>query len=313
MHISVSSTAMARTCWKKYYFRHELHLRPIATSSNLEQGRIVHEAFDMYYKGRPQDEITKYIIDTYNFSLSKAEYVDQEAIEISKYTALGMWLGYPHATRTDYSVVGSEREFEVPLCRGVILRGKIDRTLQKQNCIWVGETKLTGESEPAFRQRIENSYQATAYVYAMQKEGYSASGVIYDCIKKPQLRKGRTETCSQFCRRIAYDYKQRPEHYYYTYPTYRSPDQVRWFLEDMKSLSRDIALKKKSGLWYRNPDACYSYGTECEYKNICYADVPDPLIVGLYYKKGGEDGKGSGQEGGSCRFGSEQGSDGGEV
>lgn len=287
--ISSSSTTTARTCWKKYYWRYEEHLQPVTKPIQLSQGRIIHEAFDKFYKGVPEKEVTQYIIDTYNLELSKAEYVDQEQLETAKYTALGMWLGYPHQKRLQYSVVGSERDFSVPIGHGLRLCGKIDRTLEKQGTLWVGEMKTSGDYEANFTRRAENSYQATAYVYAMRKLGYNVQGVIYDVIKKPSLRKGRSETASQFCRRIAYDYKQRPDYYYFNYSTYRSPDQLRWFEGDIRNLIKELKRHKKYRDWYRNPDACYAYNHQCEYHKICFSDKPDPLLLQLYFTRGKDD------------------------
>jgi hypothetical protein len=289
LKISASSSSTARLCWKKYYWRYDQNILPIGSSVQQQQGKVIHEAFDMFYKGEAPSKITTFISSTYDDLLNGAELADQESLEVAKFTALGMWLGYPHHTRALYSVIGSEREFLIPLAHGVRLHGIIDRTLQKDGLWWVGELKTSGEQNNQFIRRIERSYQASAYVYALQQLGLKVQGVLYDIIKKPLLRKGSSETCQQFCQRIMIDYKRRPENYYYTYQTYRSPEQLKMFQKDMQGLIGDIRAHKRTGIYYRNPDACFQFNNECEYSKICFCDKPDPLILQLYFRQGGGD------------------------
>jgi len=75
------------------------------------------------------------------------------------------------------------------------------------------------------------------------------------------------------------------KHYFTRHYTYRTPDDLRRYEEDMKKLIKDLRRSRNHELWYRNPDACFAFNTQCPYRPICFMDTPDKLTVELLYKK----------------------------
>ena len=284
MDLSYNNGSTFRGCQKKYYWRYIEHLEPVVRLPSLTLGAVLHEGFDLFYKGGSDQEVYQYLADKFNEEIAKQEVSDQEDLLIARYIALGMWWNYPYK-KEKYDQVSSEEHFEIPLLDGVRFVGKVDGRVHQHGNWWVRELKTTGLTQRQFEGRCGTSAQATGYVYGMVKLGYDVKGVLYDYIKKPILRKGVNETADDFGRRIMKDYKDRPKLYYARHMSYRTPQDLRLFEEDTVRLAEDILETTKSGKFYRNMDQCWNFGAECPYAKICFADKPDQLTLELYFNR----------------------------
>ena len=287
MDLSYSQSAVARSCWMKYKFKYVDGLRPIDTKPSLTLGKAVHDAFDLFYNGKDNQTIVQYINTIFKDKISTVGPQDVEALELAKYTALGMWLYYPHKT-LNFQDIKPEVEFKLPIINDINFVGRVDGLVKKNNKYWLRELKTTGLSMRQFEGRMHTSYQATGYIWAMQKvTGHKIQGVMYDVIKKPLLRKRVSEMADDFGRRIMEDYsdEKKQKHYFQRLYTYRTEDDVKRYEEDRMHLVGDICRRKKSNMWYRNPESCWQFNSECPYKKICFCDKPDQLIVDLMFTK----------------------------
>lgn len=285
LEISHNSCSIARACPMKYKWHYIDKLIPIKKPNAMALGSIVHEAFDMFYNGFSVDDVTKYITNVMDDQIAKASLPEQEDLIIIKYTALGMWINFPFKGLSEFKEIKSEEEFAVPMGDDVSFRGRSDRLVLKDSNWWIGELKTTGLSFHQFKNRMSTSDQVTAYVNCWRKLKYPVKGCMFDFIKKPLLRKGMNETCSDFAHRVAYDYKSRPKEYFGRHYEYRNDHVLKLWEEDTLKI---IELIK--GIWagnvYRNTDACWIYNQECPYLKICFSEVPDPLTLQLYYTNG---------------------------
>jgi hypothetical protein len=267
-----------------------MRLEPITKLPSLTLGAVLHEGFDLFYKGGSDGEVYDYILDKFNEELSKQEAADREDLLIAKYTAMGMWLYYPYKKR-EYQEIASEDKFTVPITDNVNFVGRIDGRVKQNDKWWVRELKTTGLPQRQFEGRCQTSSQGTGYVWAETKLGYDIKGILYDYIKKPLLRKGVNETADDFGRRIVGDYKARPKLYYNRYFSYRTPVDLYHFEEDTKLLAEDIMAKLATmskfniDKFYRNQDQCWNFGSECPYARICFVEKPDNLTVQLYFNR----------------------------
>lgn len=300
LNISYSRASVARGCWQKYKFRYIDGLEPTVKSTALSLGRIIHEAFNEFYNGLSDDDCLKFVASSFDKEIGKVELPDQEALVIAKYTGLGMWKNYPHK-QLGFDKIFPEEKFEVRLgnkLRGIKFIGKVDGRILKDDVWWVREVKVTGLSQRQFAGRIGTSGQGTGYVYALKKKGYDVQGLMYDCIKKPLLHKGIYESVHDFGIRIYKDYAdpKKKAMYYQRHYTYRNQDDLQLFQEGMETLAREIRQKERTGGFYRNPDQCWNYNSECPYHKICKTAIPDKLTTQLFFTTR-EDRK---KEGGQC-------------
>lgn len=299
LEISNNSMSLARGCWKKYYWNYVEGLKPKRKASALTLGGIFHKAHELYFTGATDKEALDYIENAYNEELAKTFVDDQEYVLIDKYTAMGMWIGYPYKNLNQYQDMQVEKEFKCPVkgIRGVRFVGRCDGLVKMRDRWWVREIKTSGLTETQFKGRIKHSYQVSGYVYAANRLGFNIAGVTYDYIKKPRLRKGVRETVHDFGKRIMMSYIQdgkKPEddRQYYGQPkTYRSDDEINMFLDDTRKLVKEMRAQFRSKDWTRNPDFCWSYNSECPYSKICFQTVPDKITIQAYYDKAVTNGK----------------------
>jgi hypothetical protein len=287
MDISNNSSSVARSCWKKFYWRYNQKLTPIKQSSALSLGSAVHEAFDLFYKKVPKETIISELRKSFDEEIAQASPDEAEPLTINRYIAMGMFLSFPYFD-TEFEVVESEKEFRVKLMRGVHFIGRVDGLVKKNGTWWLRELKTTGQTLRQFNQRIDTASQGTAYVWAMRQLGYDVKGIMYDYIKKPLLRKRVSEDQFEFGSRIVGDYRDRKDFYYGQIFSYRSEQEINEWYKDACSLSRDMVGKRRSQRYYRNTSDCYAYNYECPYKKICFEEKPDSLTLQLYFRKNGK-------------------------
>lgn len=278
---------MFKQCQKKYHWRYMEQLKPIKKPEALQLGSTLHSAFDSYYKGASDAQVTKDIIAHMDNQIAEAQLPDQENLIVQKYTLLGMWQNFPYKDLSQFSRIESEKEMRIPIADDVEIVCKIDRLVEvkKTKVCWIGELKSTGLPFQQFQNRIATSSQASTYVWMARKFGLDVSGLMFDFIKKPLLRKGSNETCVDYGIRIANDYKQRQDSYYGRHYEYRSDEHIKLFEEDLYMVVSDMVRARRDKCFYRNPDACWFYNSECPYKKICFSKEKDPLTLELYYQQ----------------------------
>lgn len=287
LEISNNSTSIMRSCQQKYKFTYIDGLKPIRKSSALTLGGVLHEAFDMYYNNFPTTDVLTYIHDTMNNQIAKSGPEELEDITINKYILTGMWGSYPFKL-DGFKKIEPEKEFriKVPGTKGIVFVGKVDGLVTDLNDrMWVRELKTTTQSFSQFEVKSRRSTQGTGYIWAMRKLGYPVEGLIYDYVKKPLLRKGTSEDMNGYGMRIVNDYKLRPDIYFKRHNSYRTNDDLEIFENDLRQCAYDIRRRANDGKWYRNPDQCWNYNSECPYMKICFQKAPDPLTVQLYYEQ----------------------------
>lgn len=285
LEISCNSMSIARSCWMKYKWRYVDRLTPIKKSTALSLGTVVHQAFDMYYNGFTNNEVTQFIINTMDEQIAKASPTEAEDLVVAKYTAMGMWMNYPTKDLTCFEEIKPELEFRIKIAPGVVFVGRVDGLVTHKGNRWVRELKTTGLPFSQFERRARTSPQATGYVYAAKKLGEDVQGIIYDYIKKPLLRKNQSEDMHAFGTRIMKDYRERPGLYFRRHYVYRNPVELAMFEQGMLDQVKEIKRRWKSQEWYRNQDQCWNFNAECPYMKICFSERPDPLTINLYYNK----------------------------
>jgi len=293
LKISHSSMSVARGCWKKYYWKYIEGLTPKRRSVALSLGSAVHTCFEKFYTGSSDSEIISYLQETFKEEISNASEYDVEALELAKYTALGMWLYYPYKDVTEFTTNVPEMEFETKIkgLRNVRLVGRVDGLVEKDGKMWIREVKTTGLTPRQFTGRVQTSSQASTYVYALKSLGHPVIGVMYDCIKKPLLRKRKYESVIEFGERIVNDYKEdskKPENERKAYIreyAYRSTQQLKDYEKDLRALITDIRYKRNHKNWCRNTDQCWNFNSLCPYEKICFVEKPDQLTLELNYDR----------------------------
>jgi hypothetical protein len=296
LEISNNSTSIFRSCPKKYYFRYIKGLEPYKKSPALTLGSILHSGFDMYYNGFSNEEVARFIGKTADEEIAKASPDTAEDLVIMKYTLLGMWLNYPKDLSI-FSEIKPELKLKLTFSNGVVAVIKVDGLVTKDGKLWIRELKTTGLTFTQFSQRCRTSSQGTFYPFCLRRLGYPVEGIIYDYVKKPQLRKGMHEDKDQFGYRIMQSYREKPDYYFQRHFSYRTELDLLLFEKDIMATAKNIERCCRENEWYRNQDSCWTFNSACPYLPICFQDEPDELTIQVFFlqteinpNKGGTDG-----------------------
>lgn len=285
MHISHSLMNTARTCWKRFEFQYIEHIEPIVPNDAQILGRIIHEALDHYYNGMSEEKVEYFIHSAFDSHKDSNEVADSERFDYLKSVAIGMWISFPK-DRHKFSEIQSEKKFNVDLS-GVNVTGAIDGLVSLSGKKWVREFKTTSMSFDKYRTFLNYADQTLLYTWALSKMGIEVSGVMYDIIHKPLLRKGANESASDFHDRIILEYKDNPKKYHQREYIYVTPQRMKLFVEDLGSFIDDMNKKRLTSSvqnpYWRNVNACYTMAGECPFTKICFET--DSLTKELYYKK----------------------------
>jgi hypothetical protein len=290
IELSYSSSADARSCNRKFYYRNILRLEPKKISSALTIGTVLHGCFDLLFQGKDKNEIATYINNSFAEAVSNTMDPSQaERFTIDKFIVLGMWNNYPFSDM-EFDKVYPEQSFKVRLgnMRGMCYKGRVDGLVIRNGRPWIREVKTTSMDRRQFQSKSNVSYQAAGYMYGIQKSmGMKTEGVVYDVIKKPLLRRRVNETTDDFAKRIYEDYcdPTKKEFYFDRFFSYRTAKEIEEFEKDMILLARDIRTRIGKNIWYRNTDSCYQFNSECPFKQICWIDKPDEGLINSLYDR----------------------------
>ena len=203
----------------------------------LAFGSIFHQGLDYAYNGvkngayddaddvlHDSSNLVNRVEDFYADEYRNATADVQAHYEIAYGMTEAVLPAYFHEWREDF--FGDERIEWVDIEKewsffhkeaGVLLRGKFDGTFRDaQGRLWLFETKTKATwNDDNLALSIERDLQVQMYLMAMEHVyGEKPVGVMYNLIRRPQLRQKKTETLPVFLQRITEDLIERPTFYF---------------------------------------------------------------------------------------------------
>ena len=97
-----------------------------------------------------------------------------------------------------------EGKFKTISATGIPIRGRIDGVYKKGGKLWLLETKNLGRfDEEDISEAMGMNLQVMLYLWALRSiSDVPVGGVMYNLMKRPQLRQGKVETTDQFGARV---------------------------------------------------------------------------------------------------------------
>lgn len=197
-------------------------------------------------------------------------------------TMLPRYLQYYQQRDSKLIWLGQESEFDLNY-RGFRLRGKRDglcRMNKKE--LWLLETKTKGQfQEGSMEDVLQFDFQSLFYITASEIEFEKpVNGVIYNLIRRPQLKRKESETPQEYADRVGRDIDTRPEFYFQRYQTtYLKVTKKRFAAQLLTKLREFSAWLKNVESWtYKNESACLNRGGACSYLQACASDSTLGLI-----------------------------------
>jgi hypothetical protein len=174
--------------------------------------------------------------------------------------------------------VSLESEFNLPWKlrdkTEVVLRGKRDGVFKRsgQKGLWLMEHKTKSRiNEGSLIDQIGFEQQVMIYLTSLAMESKDKiSGVLYNIIRRPQLRQKQGEQISAFAKRCAEDVDTRRDFYFLRLEVSTDPKELFKFRMQLGDILWDfVQWWRGKTAHYRNTGACESKSGTCDFLPIC--------------------------------------------
>ncbi len=285
-----SSMKLFRKCRRKFFWQVMVGISPRYRAGALLIGDSFHRALGEWYNGRhcSMEKIAKRIAAEAESEAAKnADFYDEsefEKLRSTIATLTGMLCGYSEIYGSDKQswVIDRkyvEAEFLVN-CGDFDFKGTIDLIAKKRagNMPFIGEHKTASKITPGYIERLPLDTQNRGYVFGASKGlGVHTSEVLYDVVRKCQLRKKGGETADQFNARISLDYQSRPDFYFYREPLKFRKGDIDAFEYELHQIQKeymaiirgDFGNPRDPRSWGPNDGACNEYNKSCNFMQLC--------------------------------------------
>lgn len=191
----------------------------------------------------------------------------------------------------------AEQRFRVPIDvttpRGVVvstfLRGMMDGTFRLPDsprplARRLFETKTKSRvDEGTLVDILPFERQVNIYMNVLRRtQKFRPAEVLYDVVRRPQLRQGKNESRVQFANRIGNDVGKRPEWYFFRMKMLVSREDMDRFDAELMAMLGAFAGWQRGEIGrFRNSDACETKYGRCPYLKVC----ADGNYEGLFQRK----------------------------
>jgi hypothetical protein len=280
-------------CPQKLIYQYGKRLSGTRVSGALAFGSVFHEALDIIYTRKKNGgeygnvgEVLEWMENRDARKLQKSlsspvaimdlqENYGMVEIVLEAYmkrwekehNALGEWIALEEKFNTPYRPY-INLGLDIP---DVPLRGKRDGVFLCGDVPWLFETKTKAIIEAdSIVDTMGFNLQNHLYMYTGAIDhGKQFGGVLYNLVRRPQLRKGATETLKSFLQRCRDDIAKRPDFYFMRYNFTSNSMERRQWLKDFNSIMWRLIMWYYNQYHYRDEGACSGRKGVCEFLALC--------------------------------------------
>ena len=251
----------------------------------LDFGIAFHDCLEWIAKGRsPKTIHTKILAPYLEKKLSGKNKLRPD--EVIKLTELlrsvevvfkeyhAYWENYDTSMQYIYQEAAFQVEHTLSSGKKMPLRGRWDAVYKENGKIWLMENKTKGQiDEEGILASLPFDLQTMLYVHCLQEHlGKKVEGVLYNVIRRPGLRRKKTEQINEFVERVQDDVVNRPQHYFMRWRVeFLEEDITNWVTKSLNPILEQVQqwwdsiaknpFKPDSPLHYQNPTALFTkYG-----------------------------------------------------
>lgn len=285
--ISASSLAAFAQCPMKFCLTYREGIRPAVDATPLRVGTNLHHLFE--------DVSTEAdLVAILNRKYAEAPAWSNPADwETERNTLMALFLGYRNYwTKPEdaVEVTEREREFKMLLPNRVVIQGKIDGigVWKGQKVVIERKTTSSDLTDSFYWSRLKKDLQVSMYTMVLAAEGERVP-TLYDVIRKPTIRRGKSETPDAFLTRLAADIVERPTHYYARREIVRTDQDMQQFHMQLTAMAEAIRAYDERGCYWPNWSACKD-PYPCPYISLCHTpgaldNVRASAIVPIGFKR----------------------------
>lgn len=170
---------------------------------------------------------------------------------------------------TDMKWVASEAQFDVDW-KGFRLRGMRDGIFYAKDTPMLLESKTKTRVDPwSLLKMLPMDWQNLFYLTASNAEGIDVRHVLYNVIRRPMQRLGKTEELEDYAGRVRDAVRKDPEKYFVRFEVAYSPGNVaRYQVELLQKLEGFRAWLMDPSRTYRQQQSCQGLW-DCEFLEAC--------------------------------------------
>lgn len=275
-----------KNCRKLNWYRYHEQLVPAKEAMPLFFGSAIHKCLEMWHGGNWDLKQCLAYLATESTKLEHEEGLD------FMYRSQAMMEGYVKTyPQEDWKVIALEEKFTGDIrnpetgrvSKSFSLSGKVDGLVRRSDGLyWLLEHKTASSINGSYLDRLWCDMQITLYSkYLSEQYQITMSGVIYNILGKPALRRGKNEEWGAFGERLRQRHMEDPECYNRT-ELVISHEQYNELAEELWELTQAYLGAQKRDKWYRNTDHCFKYNKACPYFTLCKSGDNPVMRENLY-------------------------------
>jgi hypothetical protein len=217
----------------------------------LDFGIAFHECLEWVASGKSVTQIRQPVTKFYTSRRAKLNREDTKTLQLVMDMVKAVFpLYHDYWKETDKGIkyVYQEESFKVihrlPSGKTVPLRGRLDEVFRDTDgALVLQENKTKGQiDEQGIQASLHMDLQTMLYSYCLWKMTNEApKRILYNVIRRPQLRQKQTENERDFIRRIQDDVVSRPEHYFMRWKVdIKEQDLEDWTLRTLNPLLETV-------------------------------------------------------------------------
>lgn len=278
-----SSRSCFTQCRKKFYWTYICRLVPTSDNKALMIGRLYHNGLEKIYNEMTYNKEEHNLIVDQEVDKSVATCVTTEAADdLWKQSALikALLEGYaahwlPQDSKA-WKILAPETVFEFPLKNGWVNKGMRDLLIERKGKLGLVEHKTTTILDANYMAKLPMDSQILGYAISCKKDksvGRYPDFIVYNVVKKAQIRLKQTETMGQFAERLRDEYLMNPTAYFYREVLSFSKADLEAYENDLELFAKEMQRSIKEHYYYCNYSSCTQYGI-CPYFSLCQAKLP---------------------------------------
>lgn len=265
VRITTSSKSLCQDCPFAYWLAYVRCFSPLSEPIYFTHGHWMHRALGAYKEsgsdlGAAVKEVQAIEQETEEaFKGKSAEEIDLLGSTLEALTDIvGAYHLRWHEQDKFYETLAVEHTFALDLPMGedtLRFEGRIDSLARdtRDGSVLPWEMKTPARTGPWYYERLVLDPQCRGYILAMQrKTGFNIRSVMYDIIKKPQIKPTAGETPEIFARRLGDTYLSRREELFER--TIITPPErlIREYEKELTDFGKELQWRTAENHWPRN-------------------------------------------------------------
>lgn len=290
LFVSYSSMSAFRKCPRFYYWKHVRRLEKQKLNIAYMVGRIMHHGIQTLFANPSKaiDETKKKFKEEAKATRKKFIEIgadDEQEIAQQEFVTVGMIRAYI----THYAQflkgakhIATEKSIQYELNKNVVIVGKIDNIIHSQGRNNIYELKNLKSLDFERIESIKTDPQSSLYYEINNrietKKENKVDGILYNIIRKPQIRQKKSESKGEFLRRLEDWYSSGEGGLKFHMERLKQPFIPGENVINTVSKVTELMLRYKSKEdYYQDFSYCIHDWGKCQYYGLCHGNEKQEL------------------------------------